>query len=74
MINILNKEIYYMSQEFQPGDVVQMKSGGPQMTVELISEDKVHCSWFDKNTLCEKDFNKEILKKYKPNVGVRLMR
>ena len=31
---------------FQLGDVVQLKSGGPKMTVVGISKDKVNCSWF----------------------------
>ena len=59
-----------MTDKFKPGDVVQMKSGGPQMTVELITEDKVHCSWFDKNTLCEKDFNEKLLCIYESDFGV----
>jgi uncharacterized protein YodC (DUF2158 family) len=33
-----------------PGTVVQLKSGGPQMTVDMIYEGKdrtsVHCQWF----------------------------
>lgn len=35
-----------MSDEFNVGDVVQLKSGGPKMTVEKISdvdEDKIAC-------------------------------
>lgn len=31
----------------QPGDVVQLKSGGPQMTVESVEEKGVICTWFD---------------------------
>jgi len=40
--------------EFEPGDVVQLKSGGPLMTVEQIGqdsmtgEDTVWCVWFEK--------------------------
>lgn len=41
-------------QEFKQGDVVRLKSGGPQMTVSYIKEDKdtpeysdVTCCWFD---------------------------
>jgi len=34
---------------FQPGDVVQLKSGGPKMTVESLDQPKgeAYCSWFE---------------------------
>lgn len=33
---------------FQPGDVVQLKSGGPLMTVSKIDSDgDVYCTWFN---------------------------
>ena len=31
------------------GDVVQLKSGGPLMTVVAIDKSGVVCTWFDKN-------------------------
>jgi uncharacterized protein YodC (DUF2158 family) len=35
-------------QPFQPGDVVQLKSGGPAMTVGgKVAEDSIRCHWFD---------------------------
>lgn len=37
--------------EFQPGDVVQLKSGGPKMTVDRVAEFNgvlnVWCEWFE---------------------------
>jgi uncharacterized protein YodC (DUF2158 family) len=35
---------------FQLGEVVQLKSGGPRMTVDSIDGDGVvNCIWFEKN-------------------------
>jgi uncharacterized protein YodC (DUF2158 family) len=41
-----------MNEQFQLGDVVQLKSGGPRMTVDEIGPDMtnrltVWCTWFD---------------------------
>ena len=42
--------------EFQPGNVVCLKSGGPDMTVESVQADQIHgtsvtCIWFVEQTL-----------------------
>lgn len=34
---------------FKPGDVVQVRSGGPPMTVEKIDGDQVTCSWMERS-------------------------
>lgn len=44
-----------MANQFQPGNVVRLKSGGPLMTVEQVGQDaagrdRVWCKWFDKNS------------------------
>lgn len=40
--------------EFQKGDIVKLKSGGPEMTIENIgtynSVEKANCAWFDGKT------------------------
>ncbi|MGO9571979.1 MAG: YodC family protein [Desulfomonilaceae bacterium] len=33
--------------EFKIGDVVQLKSGGPHMTVYKVDEDEIYTQWFD---------------------------
>ena len=33
---------------FSPGDIVQLKSGGPLMTVTSVTADRVDCMWFSK--------------------------
>lgn len=43
---------YGMSDQFKPGDVVMLKSGGPKMTVNDVGPDfggkpKVWCTWFE---------------------------
>ena len=42
--------------DFKLGDVVQLKSGGPSMTVEAISGNDVVCIWFDKMKAHRKSF------------------
>jgi len=32
--------------KFKVGDVVQLESGGPRMTVIQIKEDKLRCRWY----------------------------
>jgi uncharacterized protein YodC (DUF2158 family) len=40
-----------MANEIQTGSLVKLKSGGPKMTVEALSDTRgsrwVRCSWFD---------------------------
>ena len=38
-----------MSDDFKLGDVVRLKSGGPDMTITEILDDRTnaHCEWFD---------------------------
>jgi uncharacterized protein YodC (DUF2158 family) len=43
-----------MDQEFKAGDVVQLKSGGPKMTIDTIAKfgmgsthDQAKCVWFE---------------------------
>lgn len=38
-----------MNNEFKEGDIVQLKSGGPYMTVISTYEDSVYCVYFNLN-------------------------
>lgn len=58
--------------KFQVGDVVQLNSGGPAMTVSFVDEKKfkhggavpvVSCTWFEGKKLNKESFNPEILTK-----------
>ena len=46
------------------GDEVQLKSGGPIMTIEKILGNIATCVWFDKNDLKRGAFQLETLKPY----------
>jgi uncharacterized protein YodC (DUF2158 family) len=35
-----------MTEEFKPGDVVMLKSGGPEMTVTGVKDGKVGAVWY----------------------------
>jgi len=62
-------------EQFKIGDVVQLKSGGPLMTIKSIlnkndafnlNNDDYVCQWFDdKNILITKPFIHAVLKKIK---------
>ena len=52
--------------QFKVGDKVQLKTGGPPMTVEGIESESVKCVWFDsKNVLKRSTFVEETLKEFK---------
>jgi len=66
-----------MLQIFKKGDIVTLKSGGPQMTVEKYKREMVDlysmrdsdhvviCTWFDNEyKLVSHEFEQEALKKY----------
>jgi uncharacterized protein YodC (DUF2158 family) len=52
---------------FKPGDVVQLKSGGPLMTVTAIDHSGVVCTWFDKNNHKTATFPASTLELYDEN-------
>lgn len=51
-----------MSEEFKPGDIVRLKSGGPRMTVESVSTSQptgtrvAQCLWFEGDTRHQNEF------------------
>ena len=53
---------------FQPGEVVQLKSGGEPMTVEEWDDDnqRYRCVWHEKSKLKRSDFAEVTLEKYDP--------
>lgn len=64
-----------MQSEFSVGDVVQLKSGGPRMTISGIGKygmgstrDEALCVWFDGLKKMEERFGLETLSKCKPEV------
>jgi uncharacterized protein YodC (DUF2158 family) len=66
-----------MSEEnpWKPGDVVQVKSGGPPMTV--AGEDEIGmviCEWFVGTNPQTKTFNAAVLKKYETQTAHYIVR
>ncbi len=70
--------------QFAPGDTVQLKSGGPVMTIERVGkgestqEDFVVCVWAQKvgnrQEVQREQFNPIVLEKYEPSFGFSTMR
>jgi uncharacterized protein YodC (DUF2158 family) len=60
--------------EFQPGDVVKLKSGGEKMTIETISDGLVDCVWFEDKKVVRNSFEPVTLKKYEPGRGAVMSR
>lgn len=56
-----------MSDEFEIGDVVKLKSGGEKMTIEEIDgEGYVSCVWFEGTQPQRSSFTAATLQKHKP--------
>lgn len=59
--------------EFQDGDIVELKSGGPKMTIAAVKQERAVCIWFNQR----EDFHEEktgefllvTLKKVKRSLG-----
>lgn len=47
--------------EIKPGDVVVLKSGSPEMTVEYTEGDKVGCLWFINGNVVKYVFKATVL-------------
>lgn len=48
----------------QPGDVVYLRSGGPNMTIRWINAGEANCEWFDSNSIKNATFVLTSLVKY----------
>ncbi len=66
---LLKEKIMAEKTEFKAGDVVQLASKGPQMTILSITQPDARCGWFDGNKAREKHFPIAALKKVKPEEG-----
>lgn len=50
----------------KPGDLVQLRSGGPAMTLVSADESEVLCMWFDPQEKCDsKAFPMHVLRAYR---------
>lgn len=51
--------------EIKIGDIVELKSGGPKMTVSQINESTVHCYWSESGKIIKDSFCKTCIQKIK---------
>jgi uncharacterized protein YodC (DUF2158 family) len=58
----------FMSDEFKPGDVVALKSGGPRMTIKFIENGEASCTWFEGGKLSHASFGLEMIQT-PPSIG-----
>ena len=49
--------------DFNVGDIVRLKSGGPNMTVDNASSSRIICTWFEGEILHSQDFDQGALEK-----------
>jgi uncharacterized protein YodC (DUF2158 family) len=56
--------------QLQPGDTVQLKSGGEVMTIESIDEYGANCVWFENKKVQRHTFDPVVLNKFKMSVGI----
>jgi uncharacterized protein YodC (DUF2158 family) len=50
-----------MAELFKPGNIVQLTSGGPKMTVDGYDGSRVLCRWFAGSALKKADFSEKTL-------------
>ena len=63
-----------MADAFKIGDVVQLKSGGPPMTVKALDGDDLICIWFDGKRTLDGRFPAGALAKYDPGPLLTVLR
>ena len=62
-----------MAEELKPNDVVQLKSGGPLMTVEESNDEQTDCVWMHNGKQQSGTFKTALLIKRDPNQGPRMI-
>jgi uncharacterized protein YodC (DUF2158 family) len=55
------------TEQFKVGDTVQLKSGGPIMTIHYQDSTDWYCVWFKENQLIGNSFDPNALKKINPD-------
>jgi uncharacterized protein YodC (DUF2158 family) len=61
LVGVLSPEM--SDSRFNVGDIVKLKSGGPEMTVEDVGGDAISCVWFTDAEIGRSKFLEETLQK-----------
>ena len=59
--------------QFNIGDVVSLKSGGPEMTVESVNDPEIICVWFERQKYHRKTFRREMLQEGSGSRGITVI-
>jgi uncharacterized protein YodC (DUF2158 family) len=63
-----------MNESFNPGDLVSLKSGGPEMTVSCSEGDETYCVWWDGRAKRQEAFPTITLRSVTKSAGFRPVR
>lgn len=63
--NVKDNDCYQDNRrQYKVGDIVQLKSGGPSMVINMVDDNQIQCLWFFDGEVYAHDFNANVLTPY----------